>query len=40
MDGTRGSIDETLYRFAEAPGVELVEESDACFDTKGLRKIE
>jgi len=37
LDGQRGSVDETLWRFAPAPGVELVEESDDCFQSTGLR---
>jgi hypothetical protein len=37
MDGTAGSLDETLFRFAPAPGVETVEESDDCLETTGLR---
>jgi hypothetical protein len=37
LDGQRGSLDETLWRFAAAPGIEFVEERDDCFQSTGLR---
>jgi hypothetical protein len=37
LDGQRGSLDETLWRFLEAPGLEFVEVSDDCFQSTGLR---
>lgn len=37
IDGQQGSIDETLWRFAAAPGVEVIEENDGCFQSAGLR---
>jgi hypothetical protein len=37
LDGQAGSLDETLWRFAPAPGIELVELSDDCFQSTGLR---
>ncbi len=39
IDGQRGPLDETLFRFARAPGVELVEVNDGCFEGKGLRLV-
>ena len=35
--GQLGSLDETLWRFAVAPGIEFVDESDDCFQSTGLR---
>jgi len=37
IDGRQGSLDETLWRFVPAPGVELVEVTDGCWDSVGLR---
>ena len=37
LDGQQGSLDETLWRFAAAPGIEFVEVSDDCFQSSGLR---
>jgi hypothetical protein len=38
MDGHDGnSLDETLWRFAAAPGIEFVMESHDCFYSTGLR---
>jgi hypothetical protein len=37
LDGQLGSLDETLWRFAPAPGIEFVEVSDDCFQSAGLR---
>lgn len=36
LDGHE-NLDETLFRFAAPPGVELVEVSDGCLQSKGLR---
>ena len=37
LDGQGGSLDETLFRFAPAPGIEVVEVTDDCFQSMGLR---
>jgi hypothetical protein len=37
MDGSQGSLDETLFRFTALPGVELVEVNEDCFSSSGLR---
>lgn len=37
LDGQAGSLDETLWRFAAAPGIEFVEVNDDCFESAGLR---
>jgi len=36
LDGHE-NLDETLFRFSPAPGVEFVEVSDGCLESKGLR---
>lgn len=37
LDGQQGDLDETLFRFLPAPGLELVEVHDDCFESTGLR---
>jgi hypothetical protein len=38
IDGQGGAhVDETLWRFAAAPGIELVSVSDGCWDSTSLR---